>query len=603
VNSQPPPFSTRCRMAFLASFFLFSTIGFFGPMIIYVTNTMEFSFVFRQAFWILLLFLAGGVTAGTAFLMLMPVRGKVFDRSIALACALGTALWLQGNVMVWRYGFVDGRDIDWSSKALFGWIDTPIWILLLGSALFFYRQWVKNSARLCAILLVVQTVTTLPHLLRMGEEHSFKSFSASKNGQFQFSKGTNIIVLVVDTLQSDVFQEILEEDSSVASVLDGFTYFKNAVGGFPTTYGAISFILTGQYYENQEPFQHFLKKAFLSDCSVPNALLQHGVRVELFPLAEKTMYFSPHTLSNLAPPVGVTTRDVAYLYGLTLFRYAPHFLKSRIHHAREWVVTPKRPAPERAQETTASSPPPPAVNSVSQPDRLFPNEAFQFADIRFASDMHRQANSDRDGTLFKFIHRMGAHSPIVLNENLEYGPRPFNRENYKGFVIATFKWVGVVLDTLKRINAYDNSLIFILGDHGNSQLGLGLRMPHGQPATPSDNDSLENIVVSGIPLILVKPMGSTGPLHARTSPVTLGDVPATIFASLGIDRACNGIPLFDVPEDAPRSRRYLFYRWTHSSWKNEYFPVITEYEVNGFSWDISSWRLIGQQFSPPGNNP
>jgi hypothetical protein len=410
------------------------------------------------------------------------------------------------------------------------------------------------------------------------------------------------VVLILDTLQSDVFQEVLNADTAVVNALDGFTYFQNAVGGFPSTYGAISFILTGQYYENREPFQHFLKTAFLSNCSLPNVLLQHGVRVELYPLAEKTIYFSPHTMSNLAPPSGITNRDMAYLYGLTLFRYAPHFLKSRIHHAREWVVLPKRSAPKK-EVTMAISSPPPAIEPPHTTESLFPKAAFQFADIRFASDMHEQAVTDRDGTLFKFIHRMGAHGPIVLNQNLDYGPFPFNRVNYKEFVVATFRWVEVVLETLKQIDAYDNSLIIILGDHGNSQGGIGVRMPNGRPSNPLDSNSLEDVVASGIPLILVKPIGSTGPLQVRTAPVSLGDVPATILASLGIRYNCNGIPLFEVPNDAHRPRRYLFYRWTHSSWKNEYFPIIMDYEVNGFSWDISSWRTTGQQFLPPSKHP
>lgn len=53
--------------------------------------------------------------------------------------------------------------------------------------------------------------------------------------QFNFSNTQNVIVLVVDTFQSSVFQEITDADQELKVALDGFVYFRRASGIFPYT--------------------------------------------------------------------------------------------------------------------------------------------------------------------------------------------------------------------------------------------------------------------------------------------------------------------------------------------------------------------------------
>ncbi len=588
-----PTFASRARTSFPVALFLVSVIGLFGPIHIYLTNIMEFSFAFTQALGVLVLLLVAAVAIADFLLAVLPAGGHLFVRGTAFACALGLAFWIQGNILVWRYGLMDGKDVDWAAKAVYGWIDTPVWLVLLGSAVARPGWWTRHAVKISLMFVVIQLVSALPLLGKAKEAGSFKMYSASEEGVHQFSRKTNVVVLIFDTFQNDVFQEILEKAPSYAEGFDGFTYFRNTLGGYPTTYGSISYLLTGRFYENQEPVQAFLKEAFLSPCSIPKVLMDNGFRVDLYPGPEKTVYFSPETLSNLADPPGVTLRDVAYLYGLTLFRYVPHFLKRHVHGCREWVFHASHPPPPVALQTGT---PPPGIRKES----MFPEEAMQSSDVRFMSDLLGRAAAVTDKNVFKFYHRFSPHPPIVLDEHMNYGRRPFNRSNYVEFAMSTLKMAQAFLDALRKLDVYEDSLVIIMGDHGYSDPGLGVRPPGG--VADEDRGGADvpiHVRGSALPLLLVKPIGATGALRTSDAPVSLGDIPATIFSELGISADCPGRRIFDVEETARRTRRFLHYSWTHATWKHEYFPDMTEYEVTGFAWDAASWRPTGRTFVAP----
>ena len=71
---------------------------------------------------------------------------------------------------------------------------------------------------------------------------------------------------------------------------------------------------------------------------------------------------------------------------------------------------------------------------------------------------------------FKIIRLHGAHSPYILNETLEFQELPPNRTGYKATAKGALSITDALLTNLKQQGVYNNSLIFIVGDHG-SHLG------------------------------------------------------------------------------------------------------------------------------------
>jgi len=153
---------------------------------------------------------------------------------------------------------------------------------------------------------------------------------------------------------------------------------------------------------------------------------------------------------------------------------------------------------------------------------------------------------------------------------------------------------------LRDLGVYDDALIFVLGDHGHPVGGHGLRLPLAMAGIQAGSSIPKGILESGIPLLLVKRPGDQGDLKINDAPASVADVSATVFDDLGIGQVGIGEPLFQIPVDRPRERRFLYYYWEHSDWRNRYLPNLIEYRVNGNCWLSSSWHATGKVFEPGG---
>src|SRR5690606_31773793 len=79
---------------------------------------------------------------------------------------------------------------------------------------------------------------------------------------FSFHPDTNTFVLVLDTLQSDFFDEALREQPEEFEFLNDFTFYRNAIAGYPTTAPNLPAIFSGKRYRNQVEFREFLDQTY-----------------------------------------------------------------------------------------------------------------------------------------------------------------------------------------------------------------------------------------------------------------------------------------------------------------------------------------------------
>ena len=74
------------------------------------------------------------------------------------------------------------------------------------------------------------------------------------DSMFELSRTRNVIHIVLDAFQSDVFGEILaEERPKLDRSLSGAVFFANHTGAFPTTIASMPAMLTGKVYRNDRP--------------------------------------------------------------------------------------------------------------------------------------------------------------------------------------------------------------------------------------------------------------------------------------------------------------------------------------------------------------
>ena len=223
----------RISRPLLVSLFFSFTLVIVAPLHIYLTNRLEFAFSTRElvvslspVFLVLFLALA-------CFLALL--RGPMRSISIATVFVLSILLWVQGNLLVWDYGLFDGRDIDWKALWLFGVIERVEWLT-------------KTIVSSLSVLFVLMQCLSLGVLLARTPPRA--TYRLDSKGKFTFSSGQNVLVLILDSFQADLFQELIDDDPSISSFFDGFVYFRNAVSGYP----AVSPI------DCQHPYGNFLRQ-------------------------------------------------------------------------------------------------------------------------------------------------------------------------------------------------------------------------------------------------------------------------------------------------------------------------------------------------------
>jgi len=327
-------------LAFLVSSCFSLTLFLFGPSNIFFGNKLEFSFSYNEIVLYLIVLSFVCILCLTIFLSFLKL--SIHRVIVSLILILSFLLWLQGNILSWNYGRFDGREIDWSSKVLCGFIDSGIWVFLIVIAFvksdFIYSKMIR---KISIFLILIQLISTSFAAITSPAQPNYKKYSIDKKEKFTFSSKKNVIILVLDFFQTDLFQEIISENSFYKEIFDGFTYFRNSLGGFPTTYAAVPFILTGKMYDNSIPIQDFIKKAFLAKSSIPKVLQEKDYNIYLHTL-RKTFYCGEDLMLNCkykGERKEIFKSDLASngkifkitLFDINAFKIAPHFIKHYVY--------------------------------------------------------------------------------------------------------------------------------------------------------------------------------------------------------------------------------------------------------------------------------
>ena len=127
------------------------------------------------------------------------------------------------------------------------------------------------------------------------------------------------------------------------------------------------------------------------------------------------------------------------------------------------------------------------------------------------------------------IITMSSHTPFILPEDLQTLQIPadtnlnYTQQQYLESVHYTDKAIGEFIDGLKKDGLYDNSVIFIWGDHGS--------FTDITPALGKDKDMLPGLTNSQVPLII---LNSGVQPQEITEPGSHLDIYPTITNLLGI---------------------------------------------------------------------
>jgi len=549
----------------VSAFFVLTALV-FAPGHLFLTNAGEFNATYLELLRRSLLFALPVFIVLAVALTFLTEQHGVHEKVIALVLMVSFLLWLQGNYLVWNYGVLTGSEIEFST--LFLILDSLIWITLVSLALLKSASIYRHARFVSGVFVLVQLVAIFVLAHDQPDLSDLKRYTLDSSNRFTFSQDRNVIVLVLDTVQSDVFEKIVNEDASYRNMFGGFTYYRDALGGFATTKGAVPNILTGQYYDNSIPYTEFIKSAYLSSTSLPKGLLEAGYEVHYFG-SSQPIYLDEGVATNLMRRRWIDASTLRSIYDVTLFRYAPDVLKRYIYRDGRWLLSA---TVSRGQSGVESDDSP--GTSPGELETQFDPEARMLSDVAFVRDMMTRSTAVEGISIFKYYHLTGAHPPYLLNERLEYG-KMTGLDGYESAVKASLQIANHFLNQLKKLNVYDNSMIFIVGDHGRTSTVL--RQEEANP------------------LFLVKRPGDHDAMVISDAPVCLSDIPATVFAELDIHGDYTGMDILDVKESDSRERRYFYYNWFtlgFSQWQVDSLPPIDQYVVRGPVLSSDSWQFV-----------
>ena len=522
--------------ALIPAAFLSFTFCIFGPVEIYIANISELWFSIDSILWTSII--VGAVSCGVFTLIgiLLPDAFKKWYSCILIG--LGVALYIQGNFIQTNYGVLDGREIDWDAYGSVAIWDTAIWVICLllpFAAQKFLKEKFKSisSFVLCCVLLVqVITLGALAVTTDWSKSGGGKSAYLSKKNLYTVSSEKNVVVFVLDTFDEKYLEDVLAAQPDILDSWDGFTSYTNATCAYPTTKGSLPFMLTGQYYKNEQPYNDYIEEAY-QNTDFFNALHEAGYDINVYTHNEFVSDDAMRTLVGNAETDKISVNSYTGLekamLRFTAFRYFPHIMKQFV-----WFYS----GVFDQYIDSEDGDPPYSMDNVAFYTGLKTNGL--------------QTVSDKKS--YHFIHLLGTHPPFTLNEDVTTDESGKATSTTQG--IACLNIVSEYISELKKLDLYDDTMIIVTADHGAT-------FQSGQ-----------------WPIYLEKGFDCRGSVSSSSAPVSHENLIPAVMDACGLnDGDRYGKAASKISESDAVARKYYYYDWDNS-WDKDYLPVITEYMVD-----------------------
>lgn len=527
---------------------LFFSFGFmllvYSPIELYFTNKDEFWFDFELLFWpMFFTFLLFLLISSIILFLIFKYSRRLYNVLNVFVFSAFISAYIQGNFLVKNLPPLDGREIEWNQypaeqiKSRILWVSVIIITVVLVKIIAidkFYKL-VKYVSVFSVLML---TITVISVGIMNNGFASKPNMSVTENNQFEMSDDTNFVILLLDAVDAAAWENIAEEHPEYRKVLRNFTYFSNAMGAYSFTQCSIPYILSGEWFENEESFEDYSKKAYQESALFRN-LQNHGYQMNLYEeevvLNDEDFYKFHNILPN-EKGVNSWTSFIRWQIQMTGFKYAPFDLKKICFVNPDAFKMLRIPA-EGCELFTSSN-------------RKFYDHILN-DNITFTSE--RQ---------FKFIHISGAHLPFQYDKDVNI----IENGSYEGNLEASMTITEAYLEKLKEAGVYDNSVIIIMADHGFNW------------------ENMDDTLHRQNPILFIKGINEQHEFHESEIPISWEDLQEAYQELL---EGKDSMSVFEWEEGDLRKRRYLYYEYN----KEE---KMFEYIQSGHAREYDTFRPTGK---------
>lgn len=489
----------------------------FGPLTIYLANADEF---LVTHIGVLLINLP--LTLTLALVLTLPglaMNSAVRGVYASILFVLGLLLWAQGSFFMHDYGVLDGRGIDWSAVPFPGWTDAAIWVVALALALFLATRISRIAAFGAVVFIMIQSVPIVIELFEHKvelEAPTSKPLAGPPEGIHDYSSKFNIVHVLLDNFQTDVFRELVAEQG-LGNEFDGFVLYTENTAVAPHTSLALPAIFSGRFYNGSKSANSYYRESM--EQGFQNLLFEDGYTFNLMPMMDMDQgsYSNYYRLPKVfhGSDSARKRKDISYLLDLSLFRQAPHRLRSWFYNQNNWRLS----------------------KGLSDPGNVK-----GFVHRQFFEQYIDAIHIDSEQPAYHFLHLWPPHPPFNTLPSGRWAGRVLEntRENYLNEARPMTRLLASMVRKLKAMDIYDESLVIFQSDHG------GGFEPEFMPTRT-------------LGLLAVKPVNSRGPLRFSDAPSTVTDVAATILEAVGIDHpSIPGQSVLSLGNDR-RIRPYMYF--------------------------------------------
>ena len=534
---------------FVLSFALSFMLCVYAPLELYITNQSEFWFsidIMMQP--IALLFGYFFAVGFVLFCLLRSIGVLPYRIGLLIGTAALLFLYVQGNFFVSGLPALDGTDFDWSAPSperVKSIVALLVCIALCTVIFVKFRKTLFDKITLFVSgglsLMLLLTLTTL--LLTTPAEDKAGMLGCYDIGEYEYSTDENFIILVLDAVDGYAFESAVASNSEFSDTFDDFVYYSDALAAYPYTMHSIPMILSGQWHENDMPFEDYVSEC-IDNSPLIKALEKKDYKMGVYGLDVLPLDAATHEgrFQNMLPYEPEYESQMSFivlLIKMAGLKYAPWDLKEWSYDLTEYATSIK-----------------------VEPEQKY--DYFTWSNTKFYNDLATSsAVTKTDDKVFRFIHLEGAHVPYKYNKQMNVISGGTYRDNVEASVTLCERY----LERLKECGVYDNSNIVIMSDHGYGA---------------SDNRAYVDDRMHG--MLLIKGKGEQGDkMRVSDAPISYAD-----FAEAFV-RLCDGEPaakLFSMYEGKERERRFIRYYYT----KEHYME---EFTTNGKADDVKAMKPTG----------
>lgn len=503
------------------------TLFFFGPIELYILNRGEFWFNLPDILAIILpVFLITTSLSVVILGILMKKNQKLGEISTAIVFVLGVLFYIEGNFNSVNYPILNGYEVNWSRYGFLGVLNVALWFGVFFISIYYYkvkRELFLKIVKNVSIYIVAIQLLSLGTLVYITDfENGTINAYATTKGRFELSSNENIIVFLLDTLDTEYMVEVLEVYPEVKEQYKDFTFYNDVLGAYPTSMESLPLLMTGVPFINQATYQNY-KASSYEISPILETLEEFEYETSLY-----TYYgyidenIVDYTENIVSAQLGIENK-LGFLdkyYQVLMFRYAPHYLKQFFYKEEYDFFS--------------------CANSNEY--TLYNSENLEF----YEDFLEKGLSAEKEKNQYQFYYLFGTHHPVGSDENLEPLSPESSRTSRSALVNQSrgcLKMVNEFMEEMKSLGIYDSSTIIVLSDHGdcvNSDWDTDMRQcPTVLIKRPYDNH--ETINISSAPVSYIADWAGT--MQTLVNPD--GDY---------------GTSFFNIEEGVPRERIYYYSR-------------------------------------------